>query len=94
LPRECRVFSAINPGAQWGWSEIFANDSNYLLKLIVWQNATPQNKAALARHKNDKPKPFIPEFIQPKQQSADISKNANKMSVDDVKSWLSVPRGL
>jgi len=80
--------------AQWGWSEIFANKTNYLLELLVWQNATPSNKGARARHKRKQPKPFMPEFMKPKQPQAEINEGADTMTIDDVKSWLSVPRGV
>jgi hypothetical protein len=94
LPRECRVYTALDPSAQWGWSEIFANKTNYLLELLVWQNGTPSTKGKLAAHKRKQPKPFMPDFMKPKQ-SSEISKEADDtMTVDDVKSWLSVPRGV
>lgn len=96
LPRECRLFAAINPAAQWGWLESFANKTNYLLELLAWQNATPNTKAKRAAHDQKKPKPFVPEFMKkelPEPEGA-INKDTEKMSVDDVKSWLSVPRGV
>jgi len=94
LPRDCRVFTALNPSAQWGWSEIFANKTNYLLELLLWQNATPGTKGKLAAHKRKQPKPFIPDFMKPKNQPSEISKEADTMTVDDVKSWLKVKRGV
>ncbi len=94
LPRECRTYAAVNPAAQWGWGEVLANKTNYLLEILIWQNGTPQNKGALARHKRNKPKPFVPEFMKIPVQPAEINKEAETMTVDDVKSWLSVPRGI
>lgn len=94
LPRECRTYAAVNPAAQWGWAEVLANKTNYLLEVLIWQNGTPQKKGALERHKRNKPKPFIPEFMKSPTPAAEINKEAETMTVDDVKSWLSVPRGV
>lgn len=94
LPRECRTFTAVNPAAQWGWSEVMANKTNYLLEVLIWQNSTPHKKAAIDRHKRNKPKPFVPEFMKPPKQPSEITKEAETMTVDDIKSWLSVPRGV
>lgn len=93
LPRECRLFTAINPAAQWGWSESLANKTNYLLELLLWQNATPSKKGQIAKHKRDKPKPYVPPFMKPKQPEGDINKGSELRSVDDVKSLLDLPRG-
>jgi len=65
-----------------------------LLEVLIWQNGTPHNKGALARHKRNKPKPFIPEFMKQPQKPSEISKEAETMTIDDVKSWLSNPRGV
>lgn len=95
LPRECRVYTAINPAAQWGWNETFANRMNYLLEIIIWQNATPQKKGQMAQHKQRKPKLFMPDFM--KRQAAQQSgkgKDTPAMTVDDVKSILALPRGV
>lgn len=92
LPRECRVFTSINPSAQWGWSEVFANKTNHLLELLLWQNAYDPKKKS--QHKANRPKPFIPEFMKPEQPPSEISKEAETMTVDDVKSWLATPRGV
>jgi len=84
----------VNPVAQWGWSEIFANKTNYLLELLVWQNATPNTKGKMAAHKRKQPKPFMPDFMKAIQPPAAINEGADTMTVDDVKSWLSVTRGV
>lgn len=96
LPRECRLFAALNPAAQWGWLENFANKTNYLLELLAWQNATPNTKAKRAAHDQKKPKPYVPEFMKAAltEPEGAINKDSAKMSVDDIKSWLSVPRGV
>lgn len=93
LPNNCRVYIAINPAVQWGWLESFANDRNYLLRLKLWQD-TPVTKAQKAAHNAKKPKPFIPDFWKVEQPESEINKDVEKMSVDDVKSWLAVPRGV
>jgi hypothetical protein len=93
LPRDCRVFAAINPAAQWGWAEMFANKTNYLLELVLWQN-TPVKKGEKAAHNRRKPKPFVPDFLKTKQPESPINKGSVKRTVDDVKSILSLPRGV
>jgi hypothetical protein len=94
LPRDSRVFTALNPSAQWGWDQIFANKTNYLLELLVWQNATPSSKGKLAAHKRRQPKLFIPDFMKPQREPKKKNKDTATMTVDDVKSWLSAPRGV
>jgi len=94
LPRECRTYAAVNPASQWGWDEVLANKTNYLLEVLIWQNGTPHKKGALERHKRNKPKPFIPEFMKSPAPPAEINKEAETMTVDDIKSWLSNPRGI
>ncbi len=95
LPRACRVYVAIDPSAQWGWDEIFANKTNYLLELLVWQNGTPSKKGEQARHKSRQPKPFMPDFMKPKRTAAQVAAaNDASMTLDDVKSWLNTPRGV
>lgn len=93
LPRECRLFAAINPAAQWGWLEMFANKQNYLLELKLWQD-TPVPASKRASHNAKKPKPFVPDFMKQLQPEGAINEGVEKMSVDDVKSWLDVPRGV
>lgn len=86
----CRTFSKIQPANQWGWSEVLANKTNYLLELLLWQNSATKNKA---QHKRNKPKPFMPDFLKAIQPPGEINKDAEAMTTDDVKSWLSAPRG-
>lgn len=94
LPRGCRVYLAIDPSAQWGWMESFANRANYLLELKLWQD-TPVKKGQLAAHNAKKPKPYVPDFMkQPIAAEDGINKDTETMPVDDVKSWLAVPRGV
>lgn len=93
LPRECRVFAAINPAAQWGWNEMFGNKTNYLLELLLWQN-TPVKKGQKEAHNRRKPKPFIPDFMKGKQPESAINKGSEKHTVDDIKSILALPRGV
>jgi len=87
------VYTAINPAAAWGWLENFANKSNYLLELKLWQD-TPIKKGEKAMHNRRKPKPFIPEFMKVKQPPNQINKDSETRTVDDIKSILSLPRGV
>lgn len=90
LPNNCRVYTAINPAAQWGWLESFANQTNYLLELKLWQD-TQVKKGGKAMHERLRPKPFVPDFMKSKEPSP-ISKGAQVMTVDDTKGWLALPR--
>lgn len=94
LPRDCRTYSAIDPAMQWGWSEILANKTNYLLETIIWQNATPQTKGKVAAHKAKQPKPFVPDFLKKAVQKSSSKGSGTDMTVDDVKSWLNNKRGV
>ena len=95
MPRECRTYAALNPAAQWGWVESLTNKTNYLLELIAWQNSTPSTKAKKAAHDRQKPKPYVPDFMKvDKEPEGAINKDVEQMPVDDVKSWLAVPRGV
>lgn len=93
LPRNCRTFRTIQPANQWGWDEVFANKTNYLLELMLWQN-TQVKKGKQAEHKRMKPKPFVPDFMKQHQEATGINKGIEVQTVDDVKSWLAVPRGV
>lgn len=88
------MFTALDPSLQWGWSEILTNKITYLLEILAWQNSTPDTKGKMAAHKRRQPKPFVPDFMKPKTEPSEISKEADTMTVDDVKSWLSVERGV
>jgi len=92
LPRDCRVYVAINPAVQWGWAETFANKTTYLLELLLWQN-TQVKKGQQAAHNRRKPKPFIPEFMKVAQPKSEINKDSETRTVDDIKSILALPRG-
>lgn len=94
MPRNCRTFCALEPANQWGFSEVFANKTNYLLELLLWQNSTPNKKGKMAEHKRKKPKPFVPDFMKGKQEPSAINKGIEVQTVDDIKSWLAVPRGV
>lgn len=93
LPRECRTFTAINPAAQWGWSESFLNKIIYLLELKLWQD-TPVQKGKKAAHDAIKPKPFVPDFLKPDKPESDITRESETRTLDDVKSILALPRGV
>lgn len=91
LPRDCRVFVAISPPNQWGWSEVFANKLTYLMELMLWQNS--YNGKNKSKHKNNKPKPFIPEFMKPPKELSNLRSEVESHTVDDIRSILEMPRG-
>lgn len=93
LPRQCRVFAALNPASQWGWVEQFANRANYLLELKLWQD-TPIKKGERAMHNRRKPKPYVPDFMKGELPVSEINKDSEKHTVDDIKSILALPRGV
>ena len=91
LPRQCRVFVKLQPSNEWSYNEVFANKTNYLLELLLWQNSyNPKKKG---KHLANKPKPFIPEFMKEKKKPSAINNGSVKHTVDDIKSILALPRG-
>lgn len=88
------MFSAIEPANQWGWAEVFANKTTYLLELLLWQAGTPSKKAERAKHKAAKPRPFVPDFMKKSQAGVGLNQDVPVQTIDDVKSWLAVPRGV
>lgn len=91
LPRESRVFAAVQPAAQWGWHETFLNKIVYLLETIVWQNATPNKKAERARHMTIKPTLFRPPWM-PQHEDDSIKKDTVGRDVETIKELLARPR--
>lgn len=83
LPRDCRVFTAISPANQWGWSEVLTNKMTYLLELLVWMKTKDAQKK-LPQHK---PTPFVPEFM-----GGDVAKDSEAHEVEDIKAILAKPR--
>ncbi len=71
---------------------MFGNKTTYLLELLLWQAGTPSKKGERAKHKANKPKPFMPEFMKRSQKGTGMNEGVEPMTVDDVKSWLAVPR--
>lgn len=71
---------------------MFSNKTNYLLELLLWQNSYDPKKKS--QHKANKPKPFVPEFMKHQTEQSAINKDSASMTLDDVKSWLAVPRGV
>lgn len=86
LPRDCRIFIALQPAAQWGWNEIFTNKMVYLLDTLVWMQ-TKDARKKLPRHK---PKLFMPDFM-PKPDN-DITKGLMAADPDTIKDLLARPR--
>lgn len=86
LPRDCRLYRKLSPATEWGWSEILANKTTYLLELLLWQNS-PRQKG---KRKPPKPTPFTPDFMK---TPSEISKEAEVHTVDEIKAILARPRG-
>lgn len=62
--------------------------------MLLWQNAyDPKKKSQSMRNK---PKPFVPDFMKEKPKNTDkgAAAGTQAMPIDDIKSWLSVPRGV
>lgn len=78
--------------AAWGWLETFANRTNYLLELKLWQD-TPIKKGQREMHNRRKPKPYLPDFMKSAVPPSKINEETEKRTVDDVKSILALPRG-
>lgn len=91
LPRECRVYTAIAPESQWGWNEVFANKTNHLLELLLWQNSFDGKKKA--EWKAKKPKPFVPDFMKKPEPPSPINNGAEAHTTDDIRSILAQARG-
>lgn len=90
LPRQCRVFSALQPANQWGWDEVFANKTNYLLEMILWQNSyNPKKKR---EHKASQPKPFVPDFLKQLSKPGVINDGTEKHTTEDIHNILLMPR--
>ena len=92
LPVSGRVITTLNPKAQWGWQEFLANKTNFLLEMIVWQNATPTKPKDKAKHKAEKPKPFIPDFMKEPEPPSAINEDSVAMLPHEIEQWLSLPR--
>lgn len=89
LPRTCRVFTKIEPSAQWGWSELLANKANYLLEVLAWQ----KTKDATKKSPRHRPKPFVPDFMKPKGAEAEINNGAESHTTDEIDKMLNGTRG-
>jgi len=71
---------------QWGTMEAFTNKMVYLLETLVWQNGYDPKKKA--QHKANKPKLFVPPFMQ--KPGIDADKVVH--DIDDIKGILARPR--
>lgn len=91
LPRDCRVFAAVDPAVQWGWSESFQNKMVYLLEVLIWQNATPQSPAKKAAHMGLKPELFKPPWQKGHDEDG-IKKDTVAADIDTIKEILARPR--
>lgn len=85
LPRSCRIFSIIEPGNQWGWSEVLLNKIEYALQVIAWQNA---NEGVAKSKQTPQPDIFKPDFIKNKSDDPDVE----QYDIDSIKRLLLKPR--
>lgn len=92
LPRDCRVWVAVEPSLRWSWNEVLLNKASYLLELVVWQNGTPSKKAEKAKHEANKPKFFLPEFMKSANEKIGLAKDTVAADTDTIKELLSRPR--
>lgn len=74
----------MSPANQWGWAEVLANKTNYLLEILIWQNANMGKKKS---KQTKKPEPFIPDFMD-KPKKGGISEGVEAHSVDQIKAML------
>lgn len=88
LPRDCRVYAKVAPASQWGWDQILANKTNYLLELLVWA----KTKDAQKKVPVNKPKPFIPDFLEQPPSEGDANKDIEVHTTDDIREILAKPR--
>jgi len=88
LPRECRTYAKLAPASQWGWSEIMANKMVYLLETLVWM----KTKDATKKPPQNRPKPFIPDFMAQPKTETDPNEAIEAHTTDDIKDILSRPR--
>lgn len=89
LPRTSRVYIKIDPTNQWGWSEVLANRTNYLLDLLAWQNT----KDATKKPPQNIPKLYVPSFMESVVAApTGINKDAVVMETEDIQYILDRPR--
>lgn len=95
LPTTSRVINKLHPKTQWGWQEVLANKTNFLLETLIWQNATPPKNAKAgdkAKHKASQPKPFLPDFMKDTEKKSPINDGSVAMDVHEIQQMLSLPR--
>lgn len=78
---------AIHPQNKWDWNEVLINKANYLLEVLAWQKA---NEGVKASQQTDKPKLFIPAFMEEKKP---LDPDIEVRTTDDIKDLLAMPRG-
>lgn len=88
LPQQSRTFKAIEPGNNWTWNEVLLNKAAYLIETLVWQNSKDAQKKA----PRNKPKPFIPDFMQKQSKQPKNNKGMVVAETSEIKDLLSRPR--
>lgn len=81
----------MSPANQWGWNEIFANKTNYLLEMLLWQNS--YSKKNRSRHAAMKPKPFVPDFMKPPAKPSAMNDGLELKETWEIDLILKQPRG-
>lgn len=84
LPMKSRLFNKLYPETQWGWDEILANNTNYLLEMLLWAKTEDATKK-VPQHR---PEPFVPDFMPKKKKE----KESVAMDIDDIEAYLTRPR--
>ena len=88
LPRDSRLFVKLQPTNQWGWQEVLANQTNYLLSVLAWQNT----KDAQKKFPQKAPKLFVPDFMIKAEETRALNRDSVVQDVDDIKALLARPR--
>lgn len=88
LPRECRVYAKLAPASQWGWNEILANKTNYLLETLIWM----KTKDAYKKPPQNRPKQFTPEFMDQPNIGEPVDKDTEAHTPDEIRDILARPR--
>lgn len=88
LPRSCRVFTVLHPAVQWGWGEVLTNKMVFLLETLVWM----KTKDAQKKMPQNKPKFYVPDFMQAPPEESAINAGKEVHTTDDIRDILSRPR--
>lgn len=87
LPKNCRLFRAINPAAEWSWNEIYLADLVDTMHTWLWMNSKD------GKNRSKRPKTVVPNYITRASKKAQGENNRAKtgqvsMDIDDIKNLL------